>query len=188
MLQYKVPQDVGIEDKIVGPLTLRHLIILGVGGGIAYFLYITLIKNYYMEIWLPPVALISIITLAIAFLRIQHISFSKWVLLMIESAMLPHKRIWDKRESTQFLFSHSISKKKTTEGKKKQVEERALKKEKQASQLEELTKTLDFSSMISDEKEKSHLSQTEDKNLAAAALHPEKTYQKRQDSLTSLDS
>lgn len=188
MLQYKVPQDVGIEDKIVGPLTLRHLIILGVGGGLAYFLYITLIKSYYMEVWLPPVALVSIITLAIAFLRIQHIAFTKWVLLMIESAMLPHKRIWDKRESTQFLFSHSISKKKPSKGKEKEKQEKALKKEKQASQLEELTKTLDFSSMISDEKEGSHLSVTHDNNLAAAALHPEKTYQKRKDSLISLDS
>lgn len=31
-MQYKIPQNVQIEDKIVGPLTLKQLIICGVGG------------------------------------------------------------------------------------------------------------------------------------------------------------
>ena len=44
-MQYKVPQDVQREDTIIGPLTLKQLGILGVGGGIAYGIYISLGKN-----------------------------------------------------------------------------------------------------------------------------------------------
>ena len=35
-MQYKIPQNVQIEDKIVGPLTLKQLGILGFGGATAY--------------------------------------------------------------------------------------------------------------------------------------------------------
>ena len=39
MLQYKIPQDIGIEDKIVGPFSLRQLLIVAVGGGISYAIF-----------------------------------------------------------------------------------------------------------------------------------------------------
>lgn len=29
-MQYKIPQNVQLEDKIVGPLTLKQLIIVGI--------------------------------------------------------------------------------------------------------------------------------------------------------------
>ena len=35
-MQFKIPQDVQRADKIVGPLTLRELIIVGIGGGFTY--------------------------------------------------------------------------------------------------------------------------------------------------------
>ena len=49
-MQYKIPQNVRIEDKIVGPLTLKQLIILGVGGGITYAIYVALARVYYVEV------------------------------------------------------------------------------------------------------------------------------------------
>ena len=53
MLQYKIPQDVQREDTIIGPITMRQLIICAIGGGIAYTLYMILSKSYYMSVWLP---------------------------------------------------------------------------------------------------------------------------------------
>ena len=105
MLQYKVPQNVEMEDRIIGPITLRQLIILAVGGGIAYMLYLSLAPRYFAEVWLPPVALIVLLTAAIAFLKIQHIPFVRWVLLMIEAVALPRRRAWDKRASVRAFFA-----------------------------------------------------------------------------------
>ena len=35
----KIPQNVYVEDRIVGPITLRQLIITGIGAGIGYTFY-----------------------------------------------------------------------------------------------------------------------------------------------------
>jgi len=91
-MQYKIPQNVQIEDKIVGPLTLKQLIILGVGGGLSYAIYVALAKTYYWQVWLIPVGIPALLTLAIAFLKISGIPFGKWVFLMIEYAVNPKKR------------------------------------------------------------------------------------------------
>ena len=34
----KIPQNVYIEDRIVGPLTLRQTLIMAIGGGFSYAL------------------------------------------------------------------------------------------------------------------------------------------------------
>jgi hypothetical protein len=91
-MQYKIPQNVQIEDKIVGPLTLKQLIYLGAGGGISYAIYVALASKYYIEVWiwfvLPPV----LITLAFTFIKINGIPFAKWILLMTEYFYNPRKR------------------------------------------------------------------------------------------------
>lgn len=93
-MQYKVPQDVQREDTIIGPLTLKQLAILGVGGGIAYAIYMLLAKNYPMVIWLPPVAIVTLITLAVAFVKIHSLDFLTFLMAYIEFNFLPKKRIW----------------------------------------------------------------------------------------------
>lgn len=95
-MQFKVPQDVLRPDKIVGFLTLRQLVIVAIGGGIAYSLYIILSKQYYVEIWLPPVFFISVITLAFAFFKFHDILFEKLVLIFIEYKFRPRTRTWQK--------------------------------------------------------------------------------------------
>ena len=74
-MQFKVPQDVQREDTIIGPITLKQMVILGIGGGLAYGIYIGLSKSYFIEVWLPPVVIISGITLAFAFLKIHSLPF-----------------------------------------------------------------------------------------------------------------
>ena len=144
MLQYKIPQNVEVEDKIVGPLTLRQLIICGVGFGIAYVIYISLVKNYYAEVWGPPVAIVSLLTIAIAFVEIRHIPFLKWVFLMIEAAVNPPKRMWDKRESTRLLWATIRAPKKVSKTEQKKIE----KKEKKIENLSDISENLDILKMI----------------------------------------
>lgn len=94
MQQYKVPQDVQREDTIIGPLTLKQLGILGIGGGIAYGIYMALANSYPMAIWLPPVVIVVAITLAFAFLKIHSLDFLTFLMAYIEFNFIPKKRIW----------------------------------------------------------------------------------------------
>jgi hypothetical protein len=96
MSQYKIPQDVGIADKIVGPLTLRQLIIIAVGGGVSYVLFAVAGKLYELNILeYIVIALPALISLAAAFIKINNIPFTKFVLLSLEYAIKPKKRLWN---------------------------------------------------------------------------------------------
>lgn len=101
-MQYKVPQDVQREDTIIGSITFKQMGILAGGGGFAYMIYISLAKNYFLEIWLPPVALIIGITLAFAFLKIHSLTFTRYLICLIEYWVLPRKRIWIKGSGDTF--------------------------------------------------------------------------------------
>jgi len=128
-MKCKVPQDVQREDTIIGPLTLKQMGILGFGGGIAYALYISLAKTYFMEIWLPPVAIVSMITLAFTFLKIHDLPFHKFLMNYIEYTLLPRQRVWIQGSDTHYkkfnMDPPKTIKKKTTENKKpkKTIEE-----------------------------------------------------------------
>jgi len=131
-MQFKVPQDVQRADTIVGPLTWKQLIILGAGGGIAYAIYISLAKSYYMEVWLPPVVVVGALTMALAFIKIHGLDFERFLLCFIEYHFLPKKRIWQKGQAESFVIylqrrSEEKRKpkpaKKADEGKKKSIAE-----------------------------------------------------------------
>lgn len=92
-MQYKVPQNVQIEDRILPFMTLRQLIIVMVGGGLAYLVYLNL-QHQVMEVWLPPVVVIGGLTAAIAFLKIRGIPFLQYVLLALEQYLNETKRVW----------------------------------------------------------------------------------------------
>ena len=95
----KIPQNVYIEDRIVGPLSLRQIIIIMLGGGFSYILY-SLIAKTYGSVSLPVTALVSIpglLAAAFAFVRINDISLFRIMLLMIEQMNKPSIRTWSPR-------------------------------------------------------------------------------------------
>jgi len=133
-MQFKVPQDVQRADTIIGPITMTQLIILGIGGGICYAIYVSLAKTYFIEIWLPPVAVLGALTLAFAFLKIHELPFHVFIMNLLEYYLLPRKRVWIQGTGRP-LVTPSQTKKEI-----KKVEE-APKKEKKS--IEELTSILD---------------------------------------------
>lgn len=131
-MQYKVPQNVQREDHIVGPLTLKQLIICGVGGFITYGIYSSLARWYLWITWLPPVFIVAAITIAFAFIRPLDLSFGKWILRWIEFSLLPRRRIWVKGSGEVLTYTPQTGKKQTStqsktiskeEEKKKKLEE-----------------------------------------------------------------
>lgn len=147
-MQYKVPQDVQREDTIIGPLTLKQMIILGVGGGICYAIYVSLSKTYFLEIWLPPVVIISGITLAFAFLKIHSLPFHEFLMDFIEYHLLPRQRNWIQGTGTVFISPFE-----KIEKQEEKIQDIGPTKSKQS--LKELTKVLDSKgeSEIEEEKE-----------------------------------
>ena len=98
MLQYKIPQNVGIEDKIVGPFSLRQLIILAVGGGISYVLFAITSRIYELNVLeYILIAFPALFALAAAMLKIHNVTFIKYLMLLLEFAIKPKKRMWNHR-------------------------------------------------------------------------------------------
>lgn len=134
-MQYKVPQDVQREDTIIGPVTIRQLIILGIGGGITYAIYVSLAKTYFLEVWLFPVVLTGGLTLAVAFLKIHSLPFHEFLMNFIEYHILPRNRFWIQGTGTPFIPPFEEKKE------QKPVAQAAITKPQKS--LSELTKVLD---------------------------------------------
>ncbi|MDP4008222.1 MAG: PrgI family protein [Candidatus Peregrinibacteria bacterium] len=141
-MQFKIPQNVQIEDKIVGPLTFRQLIVLGVGGGIAYLIYLQLASVYFWKIWLPPVAIVSLITLAFAFVRPLGVSFVKYTFLLAEFWLKPRKRMWVKGQGDIYISAFTNMKAKPSKVAKK-ANKKHSHDQTRLNDLDELTSILD---------------------------------------------
>lgn len=145
-MQYKIPQNVGIEDKIVGPLTLRQLIILAVGFGTSYVLFAIISRIYELNILEYAIIILpGAISAAFALIRINDISLMKFFFLFLEFSIKPKKRVWDHRGITN-IVSPDLSSSGKNEAINLNKDESAVKKAKQAANLRELTKALDSSS------------------------------------------
>ncbi len=139
-MQFKVPQNVQREDRIVGPLTLRQLIICGIGGGIAYAIYVTLANTYIWVTWFPPVAIILTITALFAFVKPLDLTFGRFILTWIEYMILPQKRHWIQASAEISTFGYHPRSKSKAEQK---AEEKAQLIEDKAKKIMELSKILD---------------------------------------------
>lgn len=68
-MQFSVPQFIEHETKIVGPLTFKQFVYIGVAGGICFFLYFTIAKiNFFLFLVLALPILVG--GAALAFVRI----------------------------------------------------------------------------------------------------------------------
>jgi hypothetical protein len=140
-MQFKVPQNVQREDRIVGPLTLKQLIICGIGFMIAYAIYNSLSKYYIWITWIVPVGIVAIITIAFAFARPLDLSFSKYILRWIEFTVLPRKRFWILNSAEAYPPTTGAIKPKASIT-EKQAADKALSVLDKRKKLEEITKIL----------------------------------------------
>lgn len=91
----KIPQNVYVEDRIIGPVTLKQLIIVGFGAGFSYVLYAMASKAgppglpLTIALWSP-----TAVAASFAFLKINDLSLFNIILLMIEHMNKPPVRRW----------------------------------------------------------------------------------------------
>lgn len=110
-MQFKIPQNVEIEDKIIAFVSFKQLFIMLGGGGIAYLIYIIAVDKFPITAWAIPVVVILLLTVLTAFFKIDNISFAKAILLFLEMIINPQKRLWETSSSftTQLDILASLS-------------------------------------------------------------------------------
>lgn len=138
-MRFQVPQDVQREDTIIGPITFKQLAIMLIGGGITYAMYLILFPIYKMFVWLPVVAVLGILTLAVAFLKIFDMTFIQFILYLVEYLVKPRIRFFSRNNLTykpKFSDTPVIQK---SEDDKQKVETKQIDQDK----LDDITDLLD---------------------------------------------
>ena len=93
-MQFQVPQNIDLEDKIVGPLTLIQFLYVLAGGLINYLLLIFIGMKIIFWILAIPIGLFA---LALAFLKIQDQPLSSFVKAGLIYFSRPRMRYWQRK-------------------------------------------------------------------------------------------
>lgn len=93
-MQYQVPQFIDIEDKIIGPLTIKQFIFLASGLGIAFLLFLFLRMAFAIMLSIPIVAA----GFTLAFVKIEGVALPKYLASMLGFSFKPQKYLWRKDE------------------------------------------------------------------------------------------
>jgi len=94
----KVPQNVQIEDRLIGPITLKQIIICLVGGGLSFVTWnimkqMGMITTFYLVLaWIP-----FAIAAAFAFIKVQNLTLLRILFLLIERTEKSMIRTWQPR-------------------------------------------------------------------------------------------
>ena len=188
----KIPQNVQIEDKLIGPLSIRQIALIAVGGGTSYALFSGLQKTYgavpgiaHAFIWLP-----AIIFIAFAVVKIHDISLFRYVLLILETLSKPRRRVWRPRSGISIEIESPIALAKYEKQKQKEAQSKEKNKEahekKSDIRIEELSTILDRGSDSA--KRPNALEAESDDNEMAALLLPEKDEQDTAEHRKRLDA
>src|SRR3989338_735234 len=121
----KIPQNVKVEDKLIGPFGLKQLVLVGLGGGFSYVLYASIQKSVgfvpaaaHAVIWWP-----AILSAAFALIRINDISLFRYVLLILETMSKPRKRVFQARQGLVINIQTRSAIEADTRAKEKQAKE-----------------------------------------------------------------
>lgn len=99
-MQYKVPQNIDMEDKIIGPLSLSQFFYLLFGGIIIYILFHRLALTGYYWLFLLLSIPIGVVAFAFAFVKVQDRPFAVFAVSFFRFSTRPKERVWHHREST----------------------------------------------------------------------------------------
>lgn len=92
-MRFDVPQFIEVEDKIIGPLTLKQFLFLLAGGAVLFLLWYVFSNLFiFILVGLP----ILIVVLALAFYRVNGRPFINYLLSMIKHFSKPRLYLWRK--------------------------------------------------------------------------------------------
>ncbi len=92
-MQYSVPQFVDVEDKVIGPLSIRQFLYMLGGAGGAVVLWLVLPKILAIILDLPMVLL----SVGLAFYKVNGVALQTYIGNLVGFVLRPNTRVW-KRE------------------------------------------------------------------------------------------
>ncbi|MEK7219013.1 MAG: PrgI family protein [Patescibacteria group bacterium] len=143
----KIPQNVYIEDRIVGPLTLKQVMIIALGGGFSYVLYAFAGKAAGGQLGLVPTVLVWIpaaLAVVFALVKVNDLSLLRIVLLSIEKMNKPPERVWTPRRGlTIHIRTGGAREVEKTEKHKERLHAEIASAQKTENRIQELSSVLD---------------------------------------------
>lgn len=92
-MQFQVPQYIDIEDKVIGPLTIRQFLYLLAAGAIVFVLY-TILNLYVTIILAIPIAVIAF---ALGFIKVNNQPFINAIKNLFGFLKKPDFYVWKKQ-------------------------------------------------------------------------------------------
>lgn len=89
-MRYKVPQNIDMQDRILGPLTMIQFIYAVVGGGFCYGIYMTIPSPFSFILLIPA----AFLTVALVFIKVNERPFLDFLLSMMQFLTVPRERVW----------------------------------------------------------------------------------------------
>lgn len=117
-MQFKVPQNIDMEDKIIGPLTLTQFFYLLFGGVIIYILFGRLVLTGYSFLFWVLAIPIGTFSFAMAFIKIQDRPFPSFFFAIIKFLMTPRARSWHHYTKPTLVKPKTVVKKPVSNPKK----------------------------------------------------------------------
>lgn len=103
--QFVVPQFIAVEDKILGPITVRQFITILAGAGLIVVAYQILYKLANSAALFFTSALgILILTMMFAFFRVNGRPFHLFILNLLESVKNPAMRLWNNMAAERIQY------------------------------------------------------------------------------------
>lgn len=108
-MQYKVPQNVDIEDKVIAGLTLRQFMFLMIAGGLVLMLKYVFVGSLGF-LFLPSAVIIGGMGVALAFLKINDRPFELFLVAAAKTLVSPNRRVWSKDVEVEAPHPETVKK------------------------------------------------------------------------------
>jgi hypothetical protein len=92
MQQFTVPQFIDVEDKVIGPLSVRQFIIMLVDFGLVFGAY----KVFDFSLFLFSSIIIVMVGFTFAFIKINGAPFHYFLLNLLQTFKRKNLRVWNK--------------------------------------------------------------------------------------------
>lgn len=89
-MEYKVPQNIDQEDKILGPLTFAQFIYVLIGGGIILVAFALFDFALFLLVAIP----VLLLTIGFALVKVQDQPFSRILMAFVHYLRQPKQRVW----------------------------------------------------------------------------------------------
>jgi hypothetical protein len=93
-MRYQVPQFIDVEDKIIGPLSLKQFFFLAGGGALVLMFFFLFKLAYAIMLSIPVIA----ISASLAFIKIGGMPLLRYISSVVGFAFKPQEYHWKKKE------------------------------------------------------------------------------------------